>query len=272
MSSQHHRLITSGQATLAVTEAGQGTTIVFLHAGITDQRSWAAQQQTLQAHYHTVTYDRRGYGETTTVPEAYSEMGDLLTVLDAIGAEQAILVGNSKGGRLALDFTVTYPHRVSALVLVNPAVSGAPQWQLNREIAPLEAVEEQLLVRQDLDGLNQLEARIWLDGALSEEGRVQGDVRTLFLEMNKPILSAKDVGDDMDQVEAYSHLQDLQQPSLVIIGDLDFPDFQSLSGYVAHVLPEGEFRVLAGTAHLSALEQPERFNAVLQDFLIHLPK
>ncbi|WP_139322828.1 tyrosine-type recombinase/integrase [Deinococcus marmoris] len=48
-------------------------------------------------------------------------------------------------------------------------LSGAPRWQLNRAIAPLDEVETELIKNHDIGGLNKLEARIWLDGALSHE-------------------------------------------------------------------------------------------------------
>lgn len=270
MLSDTKQWIASGQSQLAVIESGQGLALIFLHSGVTDQRVWEAQRRGFQASYRTITYDRRGYGETQATVEAYSETDDLLRVLDSLQIEQAILVGNSKGGGLVLDFTVEHPERVKALVLVNTSVSGAPQWQLNREILPLEAVEEELIRKQDLDGLNELEARIWLDGSLGEKNRVRPELRKSFLEMNGKILRAGKSGEDTDDVSAYSHLAHIQQPTLIVVGDLDFPDIQSMGGYVAHVLSGGDFRVMAGTAHLSAFEQPEVFNFLLRDFLEHL--
>ena len=44
--------------------------------------------------------------------------------MDAAGIDRAALIGNSMGGRVAIDFTITHPERVSAIVLATPGLSG----------------------------------------------------------------------------------------------------------------------------------------------------
>src|SRR4051794_3465551 len=89
--------IAAGTATLAGERAGTGEpVVVLLHAGVGDRRSWAAVQRRLAADRAIVSYDRRGYGETTTSgPEDFTHAGDLARVLDAqAGDAPAILVGS----------------------------------------------------------------------------------------------------------------------------------------------------------------------------------
>ncbi len=62
----------------------------------------------------------------TAADEPYSDVTDLLAVLDAGDIRQAVLVGSSKGGEIALDFALAYPGRVRALVLVGTAIGGMP--------------------------------------------------------------------------------------------------------------------------------------------------
>jgi pimeloyl-ACP methyl ester carboxylesterase len=108
---------------LAVTRwQAEGPTVVLLHAGVTDQRSWTAVAGAL-AHEQVdiVAYDRRGFGaspaaETTS---AFTHVADLMEVLD-----QVVLVGNSMGGALALDAALLHPDRVTGVVLIGAAVSG----------------------------------------------------------------------------------------------------------------------------------------------------
>ena len=66
-------------------------------------------------------------GQNPYSPEAQVEL--VIGLLDHFGVDQAILVGNSAGGTIAMQAALTYPERVSALVLVDPAVyngGGAP--------------------------------------------------------------------------------------------------------------------------------------------------
>src|SRR5262249_25645550 len=69
-------------------------------------------------------YDRRGYGRSESTAREHSDVADLLAVLDTLRVSDAVLVGCSAGGGLALDFTLAYPTRVRALVLGGPVVSG----------------------------------------------------------------------------------------------------------------------------------------------------
>src|SRR6478672_2990722 len=103
---------------------GSGSPIVLLHEGIVDSRSWAKVVPLLAPHHTVVTYDQRGYGRSPRPDAPYSLVEDLAWVLDAAGFDRAALVGTSRGGRIAIDFTLTHPERVAALVMVASALSG----------------------------------------------------------------------------------------------------------------------------------------------------
>lgn len=59
-----------------------------------------------------VSYDRRGFGDTSGPAEAFSHVDDLVAVLDDRDIESAVLVGNSQGGRVAIDMALAHPERV----------------------------------------------------------------------------------------------------------------------------------------------------------------
>ena len=66
---------------------------------------------------------------------------------------------------------------------------------------------------------------------------------------------------------AYERLGELEMPVLLIHGDLDFPHVQDLHGELARKLPDARSRVVNGAAHLPGLEQPEKFNMWLSEFI-----
>ncbi len=74
-----------------------------------------------------VAYDRRGFGETPGSESPFDHVDDLLAVLEAATDAPAWLVGNSQGGLIALDLALHSPERVAGLVLLAPAISGAPE-------------------------------------------------------------------------------------------------------------------------------------------------
>src|SRR3954471_6999040 len=105
-------------------ERGSGDAVVFLHAGLLDSRQWDRQLETFAPHYRAVAYDVRGYGRSPAPEVAYRLHEDLLRLLDALGIERAAFVGNSMGGKTAIDAALAQPERVSALVAVGAAMSG----------------------------------------------------------------------------------------------------------------------------------------------------
>jgi len=265
--------IPSGQARLAAQACGHGPAVVLLHAGVADARMWNEQLAALASRHRAVAYDRRGFGGSLHADEPYSMVGDLLAVLDAVSpASPAILVGCSQGGRIAIDTALAHPQRVRALVLVAPALSGAPQIDSFPE--PLQALVDELKRAEasgDIERLNALEAQAWLDGPAAAPGRVGGAARELFLAMNGIALRAQPRGTEIQPPSAADSLRLVQVPTLLLWGDLDFPHLQARCDTLAAQLPKVRGEVLHGTAHLPNLEQPERFNRALLAFCESLP-
>ncbi len=265
--------VPSGRARLSVLRSGAGGAphVVFLHTGISDKRSWEDVLALLPADIDGVAYDRRGFGATTYRAEAHDQLADLLAILDALALDRVALVGNSRGGQIALDFTLTHPGRVAALVLVAPSVSGAPAVD-DAQIDPVEAAIWDTLVAADaagaLDALNIGEIRLWLDGPHAPEGRVEGARRALALDMNRIALHADSPGHEpAPPVEAWSRLSEVRCPVLVVVGDLDLGHIQQRSRAVASQIPGAQLTIMEEAAHLPGFEQPAAFASLLRTFL-----
>jgi pimeloyl-ACP methyl ester carboxylesterase len=266
MNSNHQ--IASGQARLAVKVVGNGDPVVFLHAAVCDSRMWRAQLDAVGASNKAIAYDRRGFGETRAEKEDFSAVADLLAVIDAVGnGAPAILVGCSQGGRVALDTALLHPSHVRALVLIAPAVSGAPDPIHAPDIAGLMARLKDAEQAGDLDRVNAIKAHLWLDGPLQPEGRVTGEARRLFLDMNAIALRSPPVGSNLDVAPAFHRLGDISASSLVIWGDLDFPHIQERCRHIATTMPNGSGHMLTGMAHLPSLERPTEITDLLAEFI-----
>ncbi len=262
------RSIVSGKANLAVWDAGAGPLLIFLHAGVADSRMWSAQLAALASTYRSIAYDRRGFGETQHVDEDYSQIDDLLAVIKAGGWGPAILVGCSQGGRVALDATLRHPELVKALVLIAPAVSGAPPVEYPNDIAAIVAELDEAESAGNLELANELEARLWLDGPTSLPGRVAGAARELFHEMNGIALRAEGLGNSVETANpAYLRLSEIGVPTLLVWGDLDFPHIQARCGQIAQLIPTAELEVIKGVAHLPSLEAPEMVTDIIRRFV-----
>ena len=261
--------VPSGAAALAVEESGQGTPIVFLHAGIADRRSWHWLIEELDLPIRAIRYDRRAFGGTVFEFEEFSHLEDLRTVLDARAVDRAILVGNSQGGRIAIDFALRHPERVRALVLIGSALSGSvgPAHPVP-EVARLADAIHQAEADNDGDLLNDLVLHMWLDGPLSAAGRVQGAARDLASEMHVSHLLAVEPGDAEEPPSAVELLSSISVPTLVIVGDLDLPHIVERSEQIAAAIAGAHLVVMCGVAHIPQLEAPAEVASLLRAFLV----
>lgn len=247
--------ITSGKAQIAAESHGSGEpTALLLHAGVTDQRSWADVVDALPDH-RCLTFDQRGYGRTTYEREdGWSSVDDAVAVLDAYDVGSAVVIGCSMGGGAALDLALTHPERVSALVLIGTAVSGAPELELEPGLEDLEKRYDAAYEAGDHDALNALEAEIWLDGPF-HPGRVAGPARELFLDMNRIALDAPDPGERRDDVDAWQGAAAIDVPTLVMIGEYDLDHTQGGAVHLAATISGARLVELPGVAHLPHLER-----------------
>jgi pimeloyl-ACP methyl ester carboxylesterase len=256
-------------ATIRGESGGFGLPVVFLHAGVCDRRMWAEQMAELAAEgYHVVAYDRRGFGETESEDVPFNHVVDLEAVLDRLGLNAAVLVGNSLGGGIAVDFALEHPDRVAALVLVGSAVTGFEAEDYPEDIAALEDTLEYALGRGNLDQANRIEAHMWLDGPRAEDGRVDGPVRELFFDMNRTRrqrqagLSQQEVPDP-----AVDHVHKIAVPTLLVAGELDYPDVLETHEFLAEEIEDSFSVTIEDAAHLPSLERPEEFTPILVEFL-----
>jgi pimeloyl-ACP methyl ester carboxylesterase len=248
-----------GTATLAAERwAGDGQPVILLHAGVTDRRAWYAVAEALQPTTGVVAYDMRGYGETSGVTYGFTHLDDLNGVLDRVASGPVWLVGSSMGGEIAIDAALATPERVAGLVLLAPAVSGAPEPSTfdpatDRLVRMWEAAQ----TSGEIDEINRIEMWLWLDGPSAPEGRVSGPTRDLALAMNAIALK-NEIPEESGRsgITAWSRLEEIAVPVTVACGDLDLPFIVARSKELADWLPQSEYHVFPGMAHLPYLEQP----------------
>jgi pimeloyl-ACP methyl ester carboxylesterase len=106
--------------------------IILLHGGRDHGRSWDRIARALQPHFHVMAPDLRGHGDSEWAKgSSYSLADHVYDLTHLVGAgRNAVLVGHSFGGMIALAFAGTYPDRVSRLAVLDgaflPTVPSAP--------------------------------------------------------------------------------------------------------------------------------------------------
>ena len=222
---------------------------------------WEPQMTALTGRFRVVRYEHRGHGGSATPPGPYSIDdigGDLLGVLEAVGAERAAVVGLSLGGTAAMWLAAHHPGRVERLVLACTAASWPPTDLWDGRIAAMQHGTPS-------DLLDSLMAR-WFTPAFE-----QGHLRTRrlvasMLEACSPAGYAACCA-ALARVDLTSRLADIAAPTLVVAAASDPVVPTSTAAALAERVPGAELRVIAPGAHLLNLEQPARFTAAVVDHL-----
>lgn len=250
---------------------GEGPALVLVHAGICDSGMWDPQWRSLAGRHRLIRHDMRGFGRSPVPPGAYSHARDLVAVMDAAGLSDAVVVGTSMGGRVALEVAVAHPERVSALVLVG---SGLPGHEWSEAVQRYGAAEDEAIEHGDLAAAAEVNVRFWIDGPGRRPEDVDPELRRRVhamqlraLELQVP--SYLEVGDleellvpDLDE-----RLGEVAQPTLVVTGEADQPDIHAIARRIVASVPATTEASIADAGHLPSMERPEAFERALAGFL-----
>jgi pimeloyl-ACP methyl ester carboxylesterase len=248
---------------------GSGPAVAFIHAGVANLRMWDAQVAALCDDHRVIRYDTRGYGLTVTDAVQFSNRADLAALLDHLGEASAHVVGLSRGGIIALDFTLEFPERVRTLTVAAGGVGGYE----SPDEGPAEVWEapDAMLTARNWEGLAEWEAAFWADGA----GQPAGRVPEVHARVHEWVLAnyraEKEEGQPIPlDPPAEQRLADLRAPLLVMYGTLDEPATSESMRHLAASVPGSRLEAFE-TAHMINLEEPERFNALLREHIVSKP-
>lgn len=259
----------TGSAQLYYETAGNGVPFVMIHAGVADSRQWNNEFAFFARNYQVIRYDMRGYGKSEPVDGEFSHMDDLVAVLNALGLlEPVVIMGCSMGGGLAMDFALTHPSSVKALIMVGSGPSGL---ELDVPAPAKFADAEKAFEGGDLDLVCEIETQIWFDGMGRAPEQVNPSMRKLLYEMNRQALAheVKQLGKRLPntQTPAFDRLRDLKIPVLVIVGAHDTPYILAAADYMIEKIPFAQKMKIEDAAHLPNMDQPDEFQTIVTNFL-----
>ncbi len=248
--------------------AGEGETLLFVHAGITDSRMWDEQFETFARTHQVLRYDKRGFGHSSPQEGEFAHRDDLIALLDALDIQRLHGVGNSDGARVLLELTLTQPERVASLTLAAPNVDGYA-WQ-DRHILPYENELNAHLENAEYAEAAEIIAKRWLDGKHRRPSAVTKSLRQKLVGMVTIPLQNRNryIAEERSLIpSSNSRLAEIKVPVLLIIGDLDLPMFHEMCDRLQEGLPRSRKITMVGTSHLPNMERPEEFNWRLKYFL-----
>lgn len=247
---------------------GEGKPIVLIHGFTNFGLSWA-QQVPLLVHsgYRVILPDLYGHGlsqpaeQVTTV----SDLAEgILALLDHLSVERTVICGLSLGGMVAQQLAIDWPARVEALIIANSRATFA-------EPALIEAVAGWIKLFEQPDGPRKRLQSTWAN-MLNESFRQSAAGRATFAAWSQalsevPGSSLANVARGMNLFDVRHRLGSVRAPALVISGGHDKLFTPEQSREIAEGIPGAEFQLIPDAAHISSLDSPDQFNALLLGFL-----
>ena len=243
--------------------SGSGPWLTFSHSLATDLSMWRDQVAEFSTRYRVLAYDTRGHGRTAVPPPPYSLddlADDLKALFDALQIRHSHYVGLSMGGMIGQTFALKHPGVLTTMTLADTTSRYGPEAQalwgariktaLEQGMAPL---VEPTLGRWFTEPYRKAHPEhVAQVGAMIRNTPVQGYVGCCHA---------------LPRIDVTARLHELKLPVLVICGEQDMGTPPAMAEEIHANLPGSEISILPQAAHLSNLEQPQRFNEVLGRFL-----
>jgi len=234
--------------------------VLLVHDGVLDSAVWDDVWPEFCKHFHTIRYDRRGYGRSAAATQRHYAADDLDAILHHLKLKRVAIVGSSHGGQISINFTLDHPEMVSQLVLVGAVVGGMPY-------------SKHFLERGDALGkpLEKGDIKAAIAAATTDKYLTAPASNAARRRMSDILLANPQ---DLTHPElelpvkaALPRLGEIHVPTLLLVGDADIPDVHAHAGAIEAGIPNARRVVISDVGHLMYLEKPAEFARIVIDFL-----
>ena len=239
--------------------------LVFSHSLACDLTMWDAQAEVFSQSLNVLRYDTRGHGATTAPAGDYTiELlaEDLKALLDALKIRRCHFVGISMGGMIGQMAALRWPAQFASLALADTtsryAIEMRAMWEQRiaevKTAQGMNAAVPATLERWFTAGFRQMRPDVTAKiGALIRATPVNG-----FVGCAQAIA----------RLNLTARLGSITCPTLVIVGDEDRSTPLAMAEEIVRAIPGARLMRIANAAHLSSVEQPDRFNEALRAFVL----
>lgn len=242
---------------------GEGQSLLLIHGLGSSTQDWDLQIKEFSKSYQVITFDLRGHGQSDKPSGPYSLpmfATDTAGLLKSLDVKSAHVVGLSLGGGIAFQLAIDYPALVKTMVIVNSAPELVVRsfkdrmgvWQRFAIVRLLgmrkmgEVLSKRLFPKDELESLRTTFVESW---AKNDPRAYQDAMRAMV---------GWSVTDKLGSINC---------PVLVITADQDYTPVAIKEEYTK-LIPNAELVIIPDAHHATPVEQPEKFNTVLMDFLL----
>jgi pimeloyl-ACP methyl ester carboxylesterase len=259
-------------------EAGEGPPVLLLHGLGATNASFLPTLWDLARDHRVLAPDLPGFGDTDKPIRRYDSRFFARwarAFMDAAGVQRADVVGNSMGGRVAIELGLEAPERVDRLVLLAPSSAFIRRRQFVRIVRLLRPelafVRLPMRHRSVVWGIKRLFSRPerlpdpWYLAAADEFLRVfaRARARIAFFSAARQIYLEEPFGD----VGFWERLPSLRVPSLFVWGERDRLVPSKFARHVERALPAATSVILEDCGHVPQYELPDRTHGLIREFM-----
>ena len=245
------------------------STVLFVHGYPQEGSFWNGQLEALGSHHRVLAPDLRGAGaDRRPLPEAMTMEAyatDLKQLMDEERVERAVLCGLSMGGYIALAFAERWPERLCGLVLCHTKADADDNaMKKARELSARQVIAEG--TRPIADALIM---KLMAERTRAERPDLVKTMHDMMLRQNPQAVAAAARGMAL-RPDRTRLLPLIAVPTLLMAGDEDaIVPLATMEGMHA-TIPSSQLEVLQGVGHLGNLEDPDRFNRKLSEYLTRI--
>ncbi len=250
-------------------EHGAGEPLILAHGHSTSLEMWEHQVEPFSAKYRLVIYDMRGHGRSEAPEDLASYTMDVYAqdqaaLMDHLGIDKAYVGGLSMGGMVALQFALTYPERVAALILSDTSAENPPGMSGDRA-EQLWEVAQKFMAERGREAFTQrlmenFKAMPGID--ITPEMQERFTERLATAPLHGHMGSARAV---RSRPSLVPRLHELKMPTLIIVGDRD--PLVPAAAAMRTGVPHARTVLVAECGHGTAIAKPRQYNDAVLDFL-----
>lgn len=239
--------------------------IIFIHGFPFNKSMWNKQVEALKNKFRVIAYDVRGHGNSDAGTIDFSIelfVNDLLSLMDTLKINKALLCGLSMGGYIALNAIENYPDRFDSLILSDTnCISDTPEVKEKR-MKTIESIKKNGVEKFADESMNNFFA----PESLSTKKEKIAAVREMIVNTSKQTLY-KTLRAFYERKETCSRLSDINVPVLIMVGKEDKITPPAAAQLMHEKIKDSLLSIIEHAGHLSNMENPVEFNEQLKKFV-----
>ena len=237
--------------------------ITFSNSLATNVAMWDEQAKLLEKDWRVLRYDQRGHGKTQATKPPYSFdllVADVIALWDALGVKRSVFCGLSMGGTTGIGLCLAHPDRLAAFVGADCRCDSPPGFR--------EAWDERIAhaTKNGMEGMADLTVNRWFTERFRKASpavidKVKGMIRTT------PLDGFIGCSNALQNIGYREKLGNIRVPVMFLCGAEDGAANPDYVRPMHQAVPGSKFEIVEDAGHISNMENPARFNAILTSYL-----